>query len=116
MHYSFAKYSIMYGIDYSNRNIGVNFNSAGKAEIVVWCPLLSNVQLVTESNIQIPLVRNRFGYWKAVTDLVKPGDNYKYLLNDKNVFPDPASASQPLGPHGYSQAIELTQYVWDDQA
>jgi maltooligosyltrehalose trehalohydrolase len=105
---------MMYDINFSQRTIGVNFNSAGNAEIVVWSPLRNKVNLVTEKKIQIPLDKDSYGYWKGVTPILKPSDRYKFLLDDENLFPDPASLSQPEGPHNYSEAIRLTDFAWND--
>jgi maltooligosyltrehalose trehalohydrolase len=95
---------------------GINFNSEGEAEILLWAPFAKTAELkLTEKNEKIPLIRESFGYWRAITDQLKPGDLYKYLLNGEKERTDPASLSQPGGVHGPSQAIDLKDFLWTDQ-
>ncbi len=44
------------------------------------------------------------------------GALYRYLLDGKGPYPDPASRFQPEGVHGPSQVVDWTRYRWSDQA
>ncbi len=104
-------------IDLSARSLGVNFNQAGEAHIVVWAPLLESVEIYLEKpRVMYPLMKDKYGYWELTTPELKPGDLYQFVLNDGRHVPDPASISQPYGVHGSSQALDLQSYPWTDQS
>jgi maltooligosyltrehalose trehalohydrolase len=99
--------------DVSRRTIGVNFKN-GQAEICVWAPLKESVAVKLEGGKQVPLTKDEFGFWKATTNEIKPGDLYKVVIDDDKELPDPASVSQPEGVHGHSQALDVTSFNWTD--
>jgi maltooligosyltrehalose trehalohydrolase len=102
-------------IDIKNRHIGVSFNTNGEAEVLLWAPLVEKVVLkVAGNNQHIPLIKEEFGYWSATANKLKPGDLYKFVLDDEKELPDPASVAQPEGVHGPSQALDLKSYKWTD--
>jgi maltooligosyltrehalose trehalohydrolase len=104
----------MKGIDVNKRTNGVNFNEHNEAEIVVWSPTAEQVAFVSD-HAQIDLDKEDFGYWFLRTNKVRPGTQYKFLLNNKEQYPDPASLSQPNGVHERSEAIDLKKFQWTDQ-
>jgi maltooligosyltrehalose trehalohydrolase len=81
-------------IDVTKRAIGVNFNEQNEAEILVWSPTAEQVAIVFDKE-KIGLNKEEFGFWYIMTEKIKPGTKYKFLLNDKDQYPDPASLSQP---------------------
>ena len=98
----------------NRRTIGVNFNKNGEAEVAIWAPLQNHVELVlAEGNQLIQLTIDNLGYYRTTTNQIKPDDLYKISLGD-NQFPDPASVSQPEGVHGFSQAVDSSNYQWND--
>ncbi len=100
--------------DVNRRSIGINFNKEGRAEVSIWAPLAEKVAVaVSEKKSTVTLIKDEFGYWKTVTDQVKPGDLYKIVLDEKE-YPDPASLSQPEGVHGSSKAINLNDLKCND--
>ncbi|AHM60339.1 malto-oligosyltrehalose trehalohydrolase [Flammeovirgaceae bacterium 311] len=109
-------------IDVDKRSLGVNFNKQGKAEVRVWAPLLEQVSIQVIDKATLPLEKEDLGYWHTATDKIKPGDLYKFVLenrdeegeNSRLERPDPASLSQPEGPHGPSQAINPISFKWND--
>lgn len=102
-------------INVKKRSLGVNFNSSGEAEIVVWAPLLEKAELLySNGEKKISLTRDELGYWSAVTNELKAGDQYQFVLNNKNKRPDPCSLSQPEGVHGPSMAIDIREFKWSD--
>lgn len=102
-------------INTGRRSLGVNFNADGQAEVIVWAPEAESVALIIHDKEQVPLGKANLGYWKATTDKLKPGDFYRFRLNDKNDYPDPASLSQPEGVHGPSRAFDLGNFSWKDK-
>jgi maltooligosyltrehalose trehalohydrolase len=106
-------------INVSRRSAGINFNEEGKADIIVWAPLAEKVEVVlmageNTSHGSIPLIKKQYGYWRAITDQIKPGSAYKISVDGKQAFPDPASLSQPSGVHDESVAIDLNNFKWTD--
>lgn len=99
----------------SKRSVGINFNASSKAEVVVWAPFAEKIEIVLNEQLSVPLKKEDFGYWKEITDKIKPGDLYKIKLNDESLLPDPASLSQPEGVHGWSEAIDLKSFEWNDK-
>ena len=62
------------------RTIGINFNKDGIAEVAIWAPLAENVAIsLTHNKGLVKLFRDEQGYWKSVTDQIKPGDLYKII-------------------------------------
>jgi maltooligosyltrehalose trehalohydrolase len=102
-------------LNIKERKLGITFDSLGKAEIMVWAPLLKNVELtLSEKKISLPLEKDVLGYWKGHTELLKPYDKYKFILDGEKERPDPASLSQPEGVHGVSEAIDTKEFKWTD--
>ncbi len=99
-------------INISKRNIGINFLKSGEAEIVVWSPLASKVHLT--GDINLPLEKQKYGYWKIKTQELKPGSRYLVSIDGNKSFPDPASLSQPNGVHEASEVVDLNNFEWSD--
>lgn len=106
----------MNGIDINKRTLGVHFNGRGEAEVRLWAPLKESVELILKgTGTTIPLKKDDWGFWKASTTQVKPGDTYKIKLDGEQELPDPASLAQPESVHGPSQAVDVRSFVWTDQ-
>jgi maltooligosyltrehalose trehalohydrolase len=101
--------------DIARRSAGINFNEEGRAIVSVWAPLANEAAVaLSEKNINVRLTKDDWGYWNTETGEVKPGDLYKIVLDGKQ-YPDPASLSQPEGVHGYSKAINLRDFIFNDK-
>jgi maltooligosyltrehalose trehalohydrolase len=61
-----------------------------------------------------PLRHEGDGYFSALVEQARPGARYRYRLDGKEAFPDPASRWQPEGPHGPSEVVALDAYEWGD--
>ena len=96
------------------QKIGAWYDPNG-SEFIVWAPLQDKVDLVLEQRPAIihPMTRNELGFW-TLTLPVEPGTPYRYRLNEKDAYPDPASFYQPQGVHGPS-VVALRDFPWDDQ-
>ncbi len=97
------------------RTIGVNFNTSGQAEIVLWAPRAKEVALyLATNNVSLPLNSGEFGYWTLQTDSLRAGDRYYFVLDGGKKLADPCSLSQPEGVHGPSEAVDLKSFNWTD--
>jgi maltooligosyltrehalose trehalohydrolase len=102
--------------DVHTRSLGITFDAQGQAKVVVWAPLVKQLKLrLCRSGTELSLEKQTEGYWQLSTSKIKPGDRYKFVLDGKQL-PDPVSLSQPEGVHGPSQALDLNQFSWTDQA
>src|SRR5512135_2355791 len=51
----------------------------------------------------LDLGRDSQGYFTGITEGIKAGDRYVYVLDQKSDYPDPASRFQPDGVHNPSE-------------
>lgn len=94
---------------------GVRFTKEKQAAACLWAPEAKTVSLILQDQTGIPLEKGAMGYWKVKTDRLKPGDFYRFRINNSKILPDPASLSQPEGVHGPSQALDLADFTWSDE-
>ncbi len=83
----------------------------------VWAPQAAHIELILESSgapKTYPLTKHHDGYHDIFCPDVYDGELYKYRVDGKGSFPDPASRSQPQGVHGPSQVINPHKYPWKD--
>ncbi|MDQ3549046.1 MAG: malto-oligosyltrehalose trehalohydrolase [Chloroflexota bacterium] len=97
--------------------IGVELRPGG-ADARVWAPRCHSVALVVESGdgnwSETRLEAEADGYFSGFVAEISAGSRYRLRLNDADSYPDPASRFQPEGPHGPSEAIEPSAFVWSD--
>ncbi len=82
----------------------------------VWAPNSRNVsvQLISSGETKvIALESEPDGYFSGLVTEARAGTLYKFQL-DSGAFPDPASRFQPEGPHGSSQIIDPSTFLWTD--
>lgn len=85
----------------------------GGTRVRLWAPRAREVSAVVEgSRRPHPLRREPGGYFSGLLRGVKAGALYRYLLDGRGPFPDPASRFQPHGPHGPSQVVDPASYRW----
>lgn len=101
--------------------IGAEPQASGGTHFRVWAPKRRKVQVVLmardshQERAAIPLNSEANGYFSRLVSDAVVGDRYGYRLDDDDQrYPDPASRFQPHGPHGPSQIIDPTTYVWQD--
>ena len=86
----------------------------GSCAFRVWAPLCQLVEVVLESGgsaIPHALSAGERGYHCGTIANLPPGALYRYRLDRKASYPDPASRFQPQGVHGPSQVVDR-QYAW----
>ena len=84
----------------------------------VWAPRGRRVSVVLESGAaagEHPLDAEPDGYFAGRVAGAGTGDRYRYRVGDK-LLPDPAARAQPDGPHGPSQVVDPTTFIWTDAA
>lgn len=95
---------------------GVRFTEKG-AECLLWAPHGRGAELLLEATGEkLLLEKGERGWWRLVTDRLRPGDLYRFVLDGEKNLPDPASLSQPEGVHGPSQAVDVSHFLWTDDS
>jgi maltooligosyltrehalose trehalohydrolase len=81
----------------------------------VWAPSAQRVEVVLESSERShPLDPVGNGYFAGTIADLGSGALYRYRLDERGPYPDPASRFQPEGPHGPSMVINPLAYSWRD--
>lgn len=83
----------------------------------VWAPWAGRVAVRVDGRpgAAIPLDPLERGYWEATVSGVEPGAQYRYVLDERRTFPDPASCFQPFGVHGASAVVDHASFPWSDR-
>jgi len=98
-----------------DRTIFPVFSDENTCEFSVWAPKAKSVHLVTQHPVKkYKMSPQDFGYWSLQLENISPGTRYKYKIDEKESFPDPASLSQPDGVHKASEVIDLNDFNWTD--
>ncbi|ODS52890.1 MAG: malto-oligosyltrehalose trehalohydrolase [Acidobacteria bacterium SCN 69-37] len=96
----------------------------------VWAPQVSRVEVELSSPsathdgrpdrpadlVTHALARDHDGFHTAVVGHASAGTSYRYRLDGRGPFPDPASRWQPFGVHGPSVVVDPTTFAWTDAA
>jgi maltooligosyltrehalose trehalohydrolase len=81
----------------------------------VWTNDHSSVDVVFENGgPAVPLKAEGGGYFSGVAPDTRAGARYKFRLDGKGPFPDPASRFQPDGPHNFSEVVDPASFEWTD--
>lgn len=88
----------------------------GGTHFRVWAPERNQVDVILENRkITVPLQKDSLGYFEGFTASAHVGDLYRFRLDAKDAFGDPASRFQPESVHGPSQIIDSSAFTWTDQ-
>jgi maltooligosyltrehalose trehalohydrolase len=94
--------------------IGAELVPAGGVHFRVWAPAAADVA-VTIDGKSTRLAKEAGGYFSGSVIEAAAGTQYSFRLDGREShFPDPASRFQPSGPHGPSEVIDPTTFVWTD--
>ncbi len=88
----------------SNGRHGAFLAEDGRTHFSVWAPRAERVELVIGDAVAGVLTPRRDGYHSGIFD-APAGTRYRYLLDGRGPFADPASRSQPEGIHGPSEVV-----------
>jgi maltooligosyltrehalose trehalohydrolase len=82
----------------------------------VWAPHARQVTVVFEDSTSPPvqLDAQADGYFAGLCSQAQAGALYRYRLDDRGPYPDPASRYQPRGPDGPSMVVDPASYEWRD--
>ncbi|HET9426680.1 MAG TPA: malto-oligosyltrehalose trehalohydrolase [Gemmatimonadaceae bacterium] len=99
--------------------IGVELDPSGGAHARVWAPKRRSVELVTHDvkgavTSASALHREADGYFSGHVADVVAGTLYRFRLDGKEAYPDPASRFQPEGPHGPARLVDPAGFAWTD--
>jgi maltooligosyltrehalose trehalohydrolase len=93
--------------------IGAETDKAG-THFRVWASNCRKMELVLQGDQTLILENEGNGYFSLQTE-ARAGQLYGFRLNGQSsVFPDPASRSQPMGPHGNSCIVDPLAFHWSD--
>ena len=89
--------------------------AGGGVEFRVWAPTASEVLVIPEgATAPFPLGKRDDGTFLGRSEALRAGDRYRYLVDGRGPFPDPASRFQPEGVHGPSEIVDPGAFVWND--
>lgn len=87
----------------------------GGVDFRVWAPGARRVDVVVDGGV-VPLTPEGAGWHSGWVADAGPGSLYRYRLDGRGPFSDPASRFQPDGPHGPSQVVDPAAFSWTDGA
>ena len=95
--------------------IGAEPAGDGRTHLRLWAPRARDVRVVCRGSATA-LTREADGYFSG-ENAAAAGDRYQFALDaDEKLYPDPASRSQPEGPHGPSEIVDPQAFRWSDRA
>src|SRR5512132_2144410 len=95
-------------------SVGAECREGGGVDFRVWAPSHRAVDVIVHDRV-VAMRAEDDGYFSAYVESAGPGTLYRYRL-DGEAFPDPASRSQPEGPHGPSCVVDPRRYEFHDEA
>ena len=97
-------------------SVGVELQARDGAHARVWAPRRSSIDVRLEgSSRRWRLEREADGHFSGSLDGIRAGDRYWFELDGELRRPDPASRSQPDGPHGPSAVVDPSAFAWTDR-
>jgi maltooligosyltrehalose trehalohydrolase len=97
--------------------LGATLLGDDRTHFKVWAPYARSVAVhVSAPTDRIePLQPQAGGYHAGTLAGVGPGARYRYQLDGRDEWPDPASRLQPEGVHGPSEVVQQGAFAWTDQ-
>jgi len=104
-----------------NYSVGPEVLPTGGVHFRVWAPDATQVHLILgkpdhleDRPSTVEMEEEGAGYWSVRVASAQAGMWYFYDVGKPDLYPDPASRFQPGGPHGASQIVDASSYVWRD--
>ena len=98
--------------------IGAEVQQNGGTHFRVWAPTAMKMEVLLESGPGAPatiqLEQQTDGYFAGLAPQAATGTRYRFRLNGAGCYSDPASRYQPEGPHGASQVVDPSSFLWHD--
>lgn len=98
--------------------VGAEVAADGGVDFRVWAPRAMRVDVVIESADGLRthrLTTDDNGYFCGHVAEAQHGSRYRFRLDEKGEWPDPASRFQPEGPAGPSEVVDPSRFVWSDE-
>src|SRR2546425_10600295 len=87
------------------------------ARFRLWAPTGEAVELILEGPGTVHrLDKQEDGTFAGLLPGVRAGDRYRYRVDGRGPFPDPASRFQPEGVHGPSEVVDGQTFRWTDRS
>jgi maltooligosyltrehalose trehalohydrolase len=84
----------------------------GGVHFRVWAPAREKVAVAIDNRDHL-LMREPDGHHSALVEEARTDTRYRLRLDGEDeTYPDPASRSQPDGPHGASEVVDPDAYEW----
>ena len=98
--------------------MGAEVDPSGGVDFRVWAPKRTAVEVVFDGELHpVSLDPDGGGYFRGAARGARAGMRYRFRLDGGDrLFPDPASRSQPEGPHGPSAVVDARAFTWTDSA
>ncbi len=96
---------------------GARLLAGGGARFSLWAPLAQEASLwyrpaPKAAARTLPATRSDSGWWQASAADAGAGTPYRWVIDGKLTVPDPASRSNPWGPHEPSVLTDPGAYAW----
>jgi maltooligosyltrehalose trehalohydrolase len=79
----------------------------------IWAPFVSKIAVKVKGSLLPMEGPDEQGWWRLLVHEAQPGTDYGYVVDDeKTVYPDPRSLSQPNGVHGLSRIYDQRAFQW----
>ncbi len=100
------------------REIGAHYEQGNGTRFTVWAPHAEGVEVLIyePEKLTMDLEMDDMGYWSGPLLDVGPGARYSFRIDGEKERPDPASRSQPDGPHKPSEVVDHAAFQWADTA
>jgi maltooligosyltrehalose trehalohydrolase len=95
--------------------VGAEVQPGGGAHFRVWAPKARKLEVLVDGGAHA-LAAEPAGYFSGAVPAARAGSLYRFRIDGERDYPDPASRSQPQGPHGPSRIIDPTTFAWTDGA
>lgn len=83
----------------------------------LWAPLSDAVSLkIYDLDLVLPMQSQARGWYEVEVEEARPGMRYRFVLENGQEVPDPASRFQPEDIDGPSEIIDPRGYAWQDGA
>ncbi|OPH16134.1 malto-oligosyltrehalose trehalohydrolase, partial [Azospirillum brasilense] len=97
--------------------IGARLLPEGGVHFTLWAPAASRLTLHHRrapgaEPAQVPGRRDADGFWQATVPEAGPDTLYQWQADNGPLVPDPASRSNPDGPHGPSRVTDPAAFDW----
>jgi maltooligosyltrehalose trehalohydrolase len=89
---------------------GPRLEPGGGVTFRLWAPAARGVELIL-GNARTAMAAVADGWFELTAPEARPGDFYRFRIDDEIDVPDPASAFQPQDAHGPSEVIDH-DYAW----